>query len=94
MQVVATSMESRSSSLRVPSVREVLKKSIIESARRCLVVAILAFMDVDLGGCDDVAGLEIIYCRGGQCVASLSLGNRGTRRPGQCISLRFSAGFL
>ena len=41
MQVVATSMESRSSSVRVPSVREVVKKSIIERARRCFVVAIL-----------------------------------------------------
>lgn len=37
----ATSTDSRSSSVRVPSVREVLRKSIIESARRCLVVAIL-----------------------------------------------------
>lgn len=41
MQVVATSMESRSSSVNVPSVSEVLKKSIIDRARRCLVVAIL-----------------------------------------------------
>jgi hypothetical protein len=41
MHVVATSMESRSSSVRVPSVREVFRKSIIERARRCLVVAIL-----------------------------------------------------
>lgn len=41
MQVVATSMESRSSSVRVPSVREVVRKSIIDRARRCLVVAIL-----------------------------------------------------
>ena len=37
----ATSTDSRSSSVRVPSVREVLRKSIIESARRCLVVAML-----------------------------------------------------
>jgi hypothetical protein len=41
MQVCATSMDSRSSSVRVPSVREVFRKSIMESARRCLVVAIL-----------------------------------------------------
>ena len=41
MQVVATSIESRSSSVRVPSVRDVVRKSIIERARRCLVVAIL-----------------------------------------------------
>ena len=37
----ATSMDSRSSSVRVPSVREVERKSIIASARRCLVVAML-----------------------------------------------------
>ena len=42
IQVVATSMESRSSSVRVPSVREVVRKSIIERARRCLVVAMLS----------------------------------------------------
>ncbi len=41
MQVVATSIESRSSSVSVPSVREVVRKSIIERARRCFVVAIL-----------------------------------------------------
>ena len=41
MQLAATSIDSRSSGVRVPSVREVLRKSIIESARRCLVVAIL-----------------------------------------------------
>lgn len=41
MQEVATSMLSRSSGVRVPSSREVLRKEIMERARRCLVVAIL-----------------------------------------------------
>lgn len=42
MQEVATSMLSRSSSVRVPSVREVVRKEIMERARRCLVVAMVA----------------------------------------------------
>lgn len=41
MQETATSTLSFSSEVRVPSVREVVRKSIIESARRCFVVAIL-----------------------------------------------------
>ena len=49
MQEVATSIDSRSSSLRVPSVREVLKKSMMESARRCLVVAMVCDRDVGNG---------------------------------------------
>ena len=40
MQELATSIDSRSSSVRVPSEREVLRKSMIERARRCFVVAI------------------------------------------------------
>ena len=42
MQEVATSIDSRSSEVSVPSVREVLRKSIIERASRCFVVAIFA----------------------------------------------------
>lgn len=42
MQELAISMDSRSSEVRVPSVREVFRKSIIERARRCFVVAIFA----------------------------------------------------
>ena len=42
MQLVATSMDSRSSEVSVPSVSEVLRKSIIDRARRCFVVAIIA----------------------------------------------------
>lgn len=42
MQFVATSMLSRSSSLRVPSVREVLRNSMMARASLCLVVAMVA----------------------------------------------------
>lgn len=41
IQDCATSIDSRSSSERVPSVKEVLRKSMIASARRCLVVAMI-----------------------------------------------------
>lgn len=42
---MVTSMESRSSLLKVPSAREVLMKSIMESARRCfLVIAIFSVL--------------------------------------------------
>jgi len=47
IQVQATSMDSRSSSVRVPSVREVVRKVIMERARRCFVVAILAVVELE-----------------------------------------------
>lgn len=40
MHDVATSIDSRSSAARVPSSSEVLRKSIIASARRCFVVVV------------------------------------------------------
>ncbi len=64
MQFWAISMLSASSELRVPSLREVERKSMIASARRCfVVVAACGFNILDLSSSG--LQLDLPYCDGG-----------------------------
>ena len=84
MQVQATSMESRSSSVRVPSVREVVRKSIIERARRCFVVAMVVGCRTPCGvsermGCgwnEWIEGKYVVVCDYGECRRKEGAGKR------------------